>query len=251
MRVRHIKTGPCNIVGRDVHIWTVWIEPASSVAARFEPLLTPAEKQRSAQFRFDHLRYSFLITRGVLRVLLASYLRTFPAEIEFQYGPRGKPLLSPAAPLQFNASHSGSLAVFAFTTACDLGVDVEHVRSQPDLDHIAQRFFCAEESAELKSLPAYQRERAFYLCWTRKEAYIKATGDGLSVPLDDFRVTLHPGQPARFLHFAQGPAVPESWTLHDLPYAPEYAGALAYCDRERPVILLPVIDPLELLKIRS
>ena len=104
--------------------------------------------------------------------------------------------------MRFNISHSGGLAVFAFTLDCEVGVDVEEIRELKDLAEIAARFFCAEETAELMSLPADQRTAAFFRCWTRKEAYIKAIGDGLSAPLDGFAVTLGRDEPARLIHLA-------------------------------------------------
>jgi len=199
---------------------------------------------RAAQFRFERDRNSFVLARGVLRTLLGRYLHISPAGIRFEYRPKGKPALALPAGIDFNVSHSGGLAVFAFTAGCEIGVDVESIRPLPDLQSIADRFFCAGEAAELMSLAADQREPAFYLCWTRKEAYIKASGDGLSAPLDGFRVTLRPGQPARFVHLANDTA--QAWSLHDLALASGYAAALAYRDAQRPVVVLPVADPAEL-----
>ena len=139
--------------------------------------------------------------------------------------------------------------MFACTIGCKVGVDIEQIRGLRDMQSIAGRFFCSEEATELMSLIADQRELGFYLCWTRKEAYIKAMGDGLSARLDSFRVTLRPGQPARFIHLADGSSSAEEWTLHDLQLAPNYAAALAYHDMERPVVLSPVIDAAEVLDV--
>src|SRR5208282_2181592 len=119
-----------------------------------------------------------------LRVLLGHYLGVAPGGIEFSYGPKGKPRLAAPVDVRFNISHSGGLALFAFTLDCEIGVDVEHIRPLRDMQEIASRFFCAEEATELMSLPAHGREQAFYLCWTRKEAYLKAVGEGLSEPID-------------------------------------------------------------------
>jgi 4'-phosphopantetheinyl transferase len=233
--------------GRNVHIWTVRVEASSAVAAQFELVLGPDEKDRAARFRFDNLRRSFVLARGTLRMLLGCYLDVAPASIQFKYGSKGKPALAAPACVDFNASHSGGLAVFAFTAGCEIGVDVEQIRPLQDIQSIADRFFCSEEAADLMSLPADQRQHGFFLCWTRKEAYIKAIGDGLSAPLDGFRVTLHPSQPARFIHLAHDTNLAQRWTLHDLRLAPNYAAALAYRDSERPVAVLPIIDPAELL----
>ncbi len=117
--------------------------------------------------------------------------------------------------------------------------------------NIADHFFCPEEAAELQSLTASERTRAFFTCWTRKEAYIKAIGDGVSAPLDSFRVTLRPNQPARFIHLGHDTTAAAAWTLHDLRFDPNYAAALAYRDLARPVIVFPVMDPAELMMLPS
>ena len=181
-------------------------------------------------------------------MLLGHYLNSPPGDIQFSYGAKGKPSLAVSARVQFNMSHSGDLAMFAFTLDCEIGVDVEAIRPMPDMEVVAERFFCAEETAELMSLPAGQRDDAFFLCWTRKEAYIKATGEGLSTPLDAFRVTLRPGEPARFVHFALDPVAAQAWSLHDLKPALQYAAALAYRDAPRPLETFRVINPKQLLE---
>lgn len=245
------KHGSCSfdLSGRNLHVWTVRTEAPTAVAERFELCLDPGEKARAARFRFDHLQHSFVITRGVLRTLLGHYLDVPSVSVRFKYGSRGKPELAAPSPIDFNVSHSGGLAVFAFTIGCKVGVDIEQIRALHDMQSIADRFFCSDEATELMSLMANQRKLGFYLCWTRKEAYIKAMGDGLSARLDSFRVTLRPGQPAQLIHLADSGSSAEEWTLHDLQLAPNYAAALAYHDRERPVVLSPIIDSAELLDV--
>jgi 4'-phosphopantetheinyl transferase len=218
-----------------------------AVVEQFRPFLTPDETDRGARFRFEHLQRSFILARGALRVLLGRYLETAPRDVEFSYGAKGKPSLAALAGLQFNASHSDGLALFAFTADCEIGVDVEAIRPMPDMEEIAKRFICAEESAELMSIPAEERDQSFFLCWTRKEAYIKATGEGLSAPLDAFRVTLRPDEPARFVHFSNDRAAALAWTMHDLRLGPGYAGALAYRDAPRRLEIFPPVSPKQLL----
>jgi 4'-phosphopantetheinyl transferase len=239
---------PFELDGRSVHIYAVHLDAPEAVAAQFYALLAHDERERAARFRFDRLRYSYTVTRGALRILLGRYLGADPAGIGFLYGSKGKPRLDPPAPIEFNVSHSGTLAVYAFTKVRELGVDVEQIRPLADMQGVAARFFCAEESAELMALPSASRTQAFFLCWTRKEAYLKAIGDGLSVPLDGFRVTLRPGEPASMVHLAQDAAAAAAWTLHDLSLAPEYAAALAYRDVPRPLVVFPPIEPAELLR---
>jgi 4'-phosphopantetheinyl transferase len=234
---------------RIIQVWPVPIEASNAVVERFRLLLAPDEIDRAGRFRFDHLQHAFILARGALRVLLGRYLGIHPASVQFTYGSNGKPGLVGPTHLRFNIAHSGGLAMFAFTLGCEIGVDVEQIRSLPDMQQIANRFFCVEEAAELMSLPAGQREHAFFLCWTRKEAYIKAIGDGLAAPLDGFHVTLQPGEPARFVHLAHDVSAAKLWTLHDLEVASTYAGALAYRDTQRPVDLLPIVEAAELLAL--
>jgi 4'-phosphopantetheinyl transferase len=236
------------LTDRIVHVWTVRLQAPDAVVERFQSLLAADETDRAARFRFEHLRQSFILARGTLRVLLGRYLKTAPADIALRYGSKGKPTLAAPSRLQFNASHSGELALFAFTLDCEIGVDVEAIRPMPDLEDVAKRFFCAEETAELLSLPATRRDVSFFLCWTRKEAYIKATGEGLSTPLDAFRVTLKRDEPARLVHLARDPIAAGAWTLHDLTPAPRYAAALAYQDAPRPLETFKVVNPKQLLE---
>ena len=223
---------------REVHVWSVRLDASNSAVARFDRLLSPDEQARAGRFVFPHLRRSFTIARGALRVLLGRYLNQAPAEILFTHGPKGKPATAQPGRLKFNLSHSGKLALIALTLDCELGVDVEHFRPSPDLEQLAARFFCADETADLMSLPPPQREAAFFRCWTRKEAYIKAIGDGLSAPLDAFAVTLRPDEPARLLHLNGDPEPARAWTMHDLQPGTGYAAAMAYRDAARTVSLL-------------
>jgi 4'-phosphopantetheinyl transferase len=231
-----------------IHLWSIRTNAPEAIARGFEQLLAADEKSRATRFRFDRLRRSFTVSRGALRIILSFYLNAPPGNIEFTYGVNGKPAVASEAGLQFNASHSGDLALIAVTTGCELGVDLERMREIRDSEQIASRFFCPAEANELLSLPRDQQERAFFLCWTRKEAFIKATGQGLSAALDSFRVTLDPSQPAAILHIDGDRNLAQSWTLHDLYVAPGYAAALAYCAVQRPITASPILDPAELLR---
>jgi 4'-phosphopantetheinyl transferase len=236
---------PSELSGRDIHVWALRIRPSSDLAAQFEPVLAPDEVERAARFRMDHLRQFFTIARGTLRCLLARYLSVAPARIKFDYGSRGKPALASPTGIEFNLTHSGDLALLALTIGCPVGVDVEFVRPRTEIVDIARRFFSSEETCDIMSLPEIERERAFFSCWTRKEAYIKAIGYGLYAPLDGFRVSVRPGEPARLIHVVNEPYAPDEWCMHDLQLSPEYAAALAYRDRERTVFALPILDASE------
>lgn len=238
--------GSLQLSNNDIHIWTMPTKASDAVVAQFRRVLSEDEAKRAARFRFSHLRDSFVITHGVLRHLLARYLSLDAARICFNYGDKGKPGLASAGNLQFNLTHSGGIAAVAFTTGCQLGIDAEHIRPVEEMQQIANRYFASDEAAELMLLPEDEREAGFFRCWTRKEAYIKAIGDGLSCALDSFQVTLLPNVPPRLVHIEGDRVAAEMWSLHDLSLAPEYVAALAYRDRERSLSIFPVLDLAEL-----
>ena len=165
----------------------------------------------------------------MLRILLGAYFDANPSSLEFTYSEKGKPHVSHRPgqlDLRFNVAHSGDVILLAFTEGRRLGIDVEQVRPDFATDDIAERFFSGAERKCLRNLPATQRHDAFFRCWTRKEAYLKATGDGLSMPLDQFDVSLAPGEPARLIETRPDPAEANRWELQDLPVPSGYAGAL-------------------------
>ena len=226
---------------REVQIWGIWLNASDAALAYYRSTLSLDERRRSERFSFPKLQRSYTLSRGGLRILLAHYLRCPPNEIEFIYGPKGKPELRESSRIRFNASHSGQIALYAFTLGCELGVDVEELRELDDLESIAARFFSIGEVSELLSLKREGRGLAFFHCWTRKEAYIKAIGDGLAIPLNRFQVTLLPGAPARFVQIARDMGTASDWTLHHLEPAPGYVGALAYQDHQRPTTIHPTV----------
>jgi 4'-phosphopantetheinyl transferase len=239
---------PVELGGRDVHLWVARLEASENNFARAFSWLSPDELKRAERFRFERHYRAFVLGRAVLRALVASYLRIAPTEASFTYGPKGKPaLLDAPCPLSFNVSNSGDLAAYAFTLDCELGVDVEYRRRLVEIEGIARRFFAPDEVAELMGLSEGDRPEGFFNCWTRKEAYIKAVGEGLSVPLDSFQVTLQPGIAARMVALDGSTSAAERWTLRAFTPAPDYAGAIAYQDRERPLTAHPLATVDELL----
>ena len=230
-----------------VQVWRVQQSASPESLARFHSFLSSDEQHRIDQFRFEHLKRSYTLSRGVLRLLLAFYLDQHPKAIEFAYGPKGKPKICQATPVCFNASHSADIAVYAFSLDCELGIDVEKVRELPDLESISSRFFCAAEASELQSLSANDRCHAFFRCWTRKEAYVKAVGDGLSMPLDRFQVTLLPEDPVRFVHIGNDKKAAQTWALHHLDFTPQCVGALAYQDKPRHIEFRALVRAEDLL----
>ena len=234
----------------EVHVWSVELSAPADRIAEAAGLLSPDETTRALKFRFERLRQRFVLARAVLRTLLGRCLDADPAHIEFLYGPRGKPSLAPPdAHLRFNLSHSGNIALYAVAEGCEVGIDVEEIRPVDHMEQIAARFFCAAEAAALAQVDPEHRVEAFFNCWTRKEAYLKATGDGLSAPLSGFQVTLKPGEPARFVDFAGDRNAAAAWALHHLDPLPGYAGALALCD-PRPVRMHALVSASELLAAR-
>jgi 4'-phosphopantetheinyl transferase len=238
-----------NLDNRRVEVWFMRTDAGADDVRRFHSALSTDERERAARFRFARHREAFITARGSLRMLLSRYIGGTPEEVSFVYGSQGKPSCADSA-IHFNLSHSGGLAVFAFSRAGDLGVDIEEIHPIPDLMDLAQRFFCPDEVRDLAALAEPQREHAFFLCWTRKEACIKATGNGLLTMLSNFRVSVEPDAPPRFLHF-EGDVGAESWTLHNLDRPAGYAGALAYCDDPRPIVVSPVLSPEWLLELSS
>lgn len=217
---------------REVHLWAADLKPPPWRVAALRRLLTPDEIARADRFHFDRHRRRFIVRRGVLRRLLAYYLDRRPEELRFEEGEKGKPFVTqeagdPESLLHFNLSDSKNLAVYAVTRGAELGVDVEILRPMPDAQQIAERFFSAEEQARLRQVPPERKARAFFNCWTRKEAYIKAIGEGLSEPLDRFSVTLLPEEPARFVHLGGDPRRAAGWTLLHMVPEDGSVGALA------------------------
>ena len=210
----------------EVHVWRASLGVAEE---NFEPLLIDEELERARRFYFARDRHHWTVARTTLRLLLGRYLGIEPHALRFALNEYGKPsLLWPGEGphLHFNLSHSGDLALYAFAYAREVGVDIERRRSQVEYENLATHFFSALECATLHALPAERREEAFFLCWSRKEAYIKARGKGLSLPLDQFDVSLSPDEPARLLGSREEPGATERWSLVALQPGTDYAGAL-------------------------
>jgi 4'-phosphopantetheinyl transferase len=204
---------------------------------RLEAMLDPAERGRAGRFRFESDRAVFVLGRGWLRFLLGRLTGVRPDAVSLAVAEHGKPFLpvGPGGPAPaFNLSHSGDLALIAVAAGGRLGVDVERIDPDRDVDPIADRFFSAREAATLAVLAPSLRRRAFYACWTRKEAYLKALGRGLSIPLKSFSVSLDPGEAPELLESDGGVG---GWWLEDVSPSPSFAAALAG-DTRRPRVRL-------------
>ena len=213
-----------------VHVWRISLDQPNDSLDRFQRTLEPDELNRASRFHFEKHRRHFIVARGFLRSVVAPYLEMQPESLRFSYGPYGKPVLASEHALRFNLSHSHEVALLAVALDAELGVDVEHIRADFASEEIAQRFFSRAEVEVFNSLPKEERVVAFFRCWTRKEAYIKAIGKGLSQALDAFDVTLAPDIQPALLRAEDDDA--SRWSLSDVDVGEGYAGALAV---ERPV----------------
>ena len=216
---------------REVHIWRINLVCAESKCLALDALLSVDEKLRAERFHFKRDRIRYITTRATLRSILSKYLKMSPDQLCFCYGNQGKPSIAPISAdrsLNFNLSHSGDLAIIAVSWNRNLGIDIERVRTDVRHEEIAQSYFSAAEFRSLAGLLPEDRKGGFFDCWTRKEAYIKARGGGLQIPLDSFDVNLEPGTTARFLR-----GVDPCWHIvafvaeHGYPAAVVYDGALA------------------------
>lgn len=207
-----------------MHVWAVGLaaEPSS-----LHTLLSPDEVTAAGRFRFVEDRRRYVVARGSLRRILAVYADAPPARLQFRYGDRGKPHLEGHHPLEFNLTHAGDLALVAVTRIGPVGVDVERLRPIEDLLGLARRNFSAGEYATLANLPEAERLDSFLRCWTRKESYVKAVGDGLALPLGEFEVSFASGDRDRFLSIGGSRSEARSWFLHGFRPAAGYLGALA------------------------
>jgi 4'-phosphopantetheinyl transferase len=212
----------------EVHLWAASLDPPAESLQRFAAVLSDDEKHRAARFRTGTLQDHYVAGRGALRLLLARYLPADPASLVLTYQPHGKPELSPPwrdRGLEFNVSHSHGLAVYAFTRQSAIGVDVESVRPMPNAAGLMERFFSADEIRQWREMPIDRQLRAFFQGWTRKEAWLKAVGSGLSFPLNDFCVTLD--GPARVLSIRGSDEEAVQWWLESSEPCEGFVAAVA------------------------
>ena len=213
-----------DLANDEVQTWRVPLDVPPETSARLYETLSGDERRRSARFRFEGDRRRFIVAHGALREILGRYLGARPNQLRFVNNAFGKPALSPefGKRLEFNLSHSADLALVAVAADAKVGVDVECVRPQPDCAQIARHFFAPAEVHQLEKLPVHLQVHAFFDCWTKKEAYVKACGEGLGMPLTSFSVPLTTDHGASAITVA-----PRRWSLYTLRPGPGYIGALA------------------------
>lgn len=210
----------------EVHVWLADLNLKAERIQQLAQILSADEQGRAERFYFERDRQHFIAGRGILRCILARYLNIEPQELQFSYGSRGKPALvnTGGNEICFNLSHSNGTALYALALGREVGIDLEYFRPI-EAEQIAKRFFCESEYAVISSIPVDKRQEAFFQGWTCKEAYLKATGDGL-VGLEQVEVTLTPGEPARLLSIVGDRELAARWLLQEIIIAPDYAGAL-------------------------
>jgi 4'-phosphopantetheinyl transferase len=218
-----------------VHVWLADLDQPAWPRDRLIGTLSDDEQERAARFVFERDRQRFVAGRAILRSILAHYLHTTPERLRFCYGGHGKPALAPTPArdgLEFNLAHSQGLALYAIALGRRVGVDLEFRRPLPGAEQIAQHFFSPREYETLRALPAADKTDAFLSCWTRKEAFIKALGTGMSQPLDGFTVTVTPGEPVELLSVEGDPHAGHRWLLCELSSDPGFVAALCVEGRD-------------------
>lgn len=229
---QHSTSSPAiHLAGDEIHVWSASLEQPANVIANFSALLSSDEKIRAERFYFARDRAHFIVGRGLLRKILGEYLGLDPAWIEFDYGPYGKPTLKVGDlnhTLQFNLAHSKDRALYAFCWNRALGVDLEHVREMTNEDDFAAQVFSASESALIASLIGEQKRQAFFKIWTCKEAFFKASGDGLTKPIDQAEIALDTEEIARLVSIAGDAQQAAGWRLETFQPANNYQAALAF-----------------------
>jgi 4'-phosphopantetheinyl transferase len=212
----------------EVHVWRASLNSSVSDAAGLKLILSSDELERAERFHFEADRRRCVVGRGYLRLLLGEILNLPANTLRFEYNEFGKPRLIPTQEqrLRFNVSHAGDLILIAITRGRPVGVDVEKIRTDLDFGEVAARFFSINESKSLALLAGVGRYEAFFTCWTRKEAYLKARGDGLSVPLDQFDVPFLPNEKARLLETRHDPGEERRWMILPVSVPAGYVAAV-------------------------
>jgi len=208
------------------HLWKIDSRTLKCSEVSCFSVLSEDEKARADKFRFRRDRFIYVLARGVLRKLLASYIGKAANQIDFEYNEQGKPSVQSASNVKFNVSHSRDMILIGFTRKADIGVDIEWNKRPIEIREVAKSFFSDREELDLFSLVEKDRLSAFYNCWTRKEAFIKAKGGGLSIPLDQFEVSLKPHSAPRLLSVLWDQTEVSKWNMKSFNIEKDYTCAV-------------------------
>lgn len=214
-----------------IDVWRVMLNLDDFDMNVLKCILSQDEQNRANSFKFFQPRKLFILARVRLRQILSLYTGILPERMVFDYGPQGKPYLLNSGGngnITFNLSHSGEISVYAFSLNRNIGIDLEKPDRKVDFESLAKRYFSSGEYETIMDLPDGEKQKAFYRCWTRKEAYIKGKGTGIAQLLDKVSVSCAPGEPARLLSNRQEPDDVHKWSIEDLKEESPYIGALAY-----------------------
>ena len=225
--MKNITKFDFNFPASTILVWYCSFETNKKCLQEYFELLSMDEKKKVDRFKFEKDKNCYIITRGILRILLGHYLSIKPNKIIFKYTSFGKPYLTFENSLKFNISHSGDMAVFAFFQNQEIGVDIEKIKEDFDVLELAQNFFSKTEITTLEKQSPEDLPKAFFRCWTRKEAFIKAEGSGLSFPLDKFAVSLDDDHQAELIETQWNPSEKKQWSLFSFTPATGYIAAVA------------------------
>ena len=234
------------ITDSDLHIWRACLSGSVPELSYFDSILSPDEKARAERFYFERDRNRYIFGRGILRTLLGGYLQVQASKITFVYGPHGKPAIESVRSnksLQFNLAHSNDWAVYAFGWDHPLGIDLEHIRPMPDVDELAERFFSASERVLIHSLSGDQKWETFFSIWTCKEAFLKATGSGLTLPLDQFEVSPRADGGMKLTSISGNSKPADRWRLETFKPIADYQSAIAVEDHAGKIMFHQLDDP--------
>jgi len=213
--------------------------------------LSEKERIRSQQFHFESDRHAFIVRHGILRAILGQLLGVDPQQVKISTGPHGKPYVDQTGdiqPIQFNMSRSRDIVLFGFCRNRHVGVDIEFESFEPDFEQIVRHFFSKSEQAAFRDLPENQKKTAFYHCWTQKEAFLKALGDGISRGLDQFDVSIDPSTPAKLNRVRWDPDSVSEWSLKTIRSIPGYGIAVAVEGRADTIGICGLHRPKQLLE---
>ena len=217
------------LLNSHVHIWKANISPSQRVCHYCEKLLSPDEHARAQQFKFRQHQQAFITARGILRLILSRYLHTSPQSLTFEQGPHGKPALTfpSTPPILFNVSHSHHLALYAVTLENEVGIDIEYHRLTLNLPALIQRICSPQEKMILTALSAAEQKKGFFTCWTQKEAYVKAIGKGITIPLETITVLFSQSNSEERRDLGDEKQDISTWSISEISVDSDYSAALA------------------------